>query len=468
MLSMQGPLVSVIVPVYNGERYLDATLKSIFEQDYEPVEIIVVDDGSTDRTADIVKSYPVVRYIYQSNQGPSVARNTGIAAAQGELIGFLDADDVWMPEKLSKQVGYLNGHPDVDFVYAHRRMIIEKEVEKPPWWHDEKDMPCLGASNMLARKMVFKHVGLFNPDYRFGENAEWLARARDAGIHMAILPETLLILRIHNNNQTYHLKEMRSNILKALKSSIDRQRGKDRIEKTDSPEEEKARISVIIPVYNGEQYLAETLTSVMAQTYHPIEVIIVDDGSTDDSARIAKSFGPLIKYYYKKNSGTAAAFNYGIEHAAGDYFAFLGADDLWTENKNEIQIKAFRDNPQADMVAGYVKQFYSPEMDEDERKKIRCTDEILPGHVIPAMLIKRDAFFRVGLFEPQWVVGAEMSWYLRAKEKGLSLVMLPDLVLLRRLHKQNKGITQRKFINQRLQILKASLDRQRGEKKSDG
>lgn len=80
------------------------------------------------------------------------------------------------------------------------------------------------------------------------------------------------------------------------------------------------------------------------------------------------------------------------------------------------------------------------------------------------MLIKREAFFRVGFFEPQWAVGAEMSWYLRAMEKGLSMVILPDLVLLRRLHKQNKGITKRSFINQRVQILKAALDRQRGKK----
>lgn len=464
---MQGPLVSVIVPVYNGERYLDTTLKSIFDQDYEPIEIIVVDDGSTDKTAEIVKSYSIVRYIYQSNQGPSVARNTGIAAAQGEFVAFLDADDLWVPQKLSLQVGYLIQNSEKGLVYAHRRMIIEEGVE-PPHWYSADDTPALFAGAVVVRKNVFEKVGVFNPAYRFGENAEWLSRVKDAGILLDVLPETLLICRIHTHNQTYHSKEMRSSVLKALKSSIDRQRGKDHNKNTNSLEEKKAGISVIIPVYNGELYFAETLKSVLAQTYQPIEVIVVDDGSTDGTANIAKSFGPLIKYYYQANSGTAAAFNHGIEHARGDYFAFLGADDLWTENKNEIQIKAFQDNPQADMVAGYVQQFYSPELDENERKRIRCTDEMLPGHVIPAMLIKREAFFRVGLFEPQWVVGSEMSWYLRAKEKGLSLVMLPDLVLLRRLHKQNKGITQRKFINQRLHILKASLDRQRGEKKSDG
>jgi len=460
---MQGPLVSVIVPVYNGERYLDATLKSIFNQDYQPIEIIVVDDGSTDNTAEIVRSHQNIHCIYQDNRGPSAARNIGIAAAQGEIIAFLDADDVWVPQKLSMQVAYLTQHPDVGFVYAHRRMIIEEGVEKPPWYR-EQDNPGLIAGNLVARKNIFENVGFFNPEYHFGENAEWLARAKDAGIPMAILPETLLISRVHGQNLTHHSDEMRSHILKALKSSIDRQRSKGHVRKSNSTDENKACISVIIPVYNGERYLAETIDSVLAQTYQSREVILVDDGSTDGSARIAKNFGTLLQYYYQPNRGTAAAFNHGLERARGDYFAFLGADDLWTENKCELQMTAFHANPHADIVTGHVKQFYSPELDESERKKIRCTHELLPGHVIPAMLIKREAFFRVGLFEPQWVVGAEMSWYLRSMEKGLSMVMLPDLVLLRRLHKQNKGITQRSFINQRVQILKAALDRQRGKK----
>jgi len=228
--------------------------------------------------------------------------------------------------------------------------------------------------------------------------------------------------------------------------------------------EHNLSISVLIPVYNGARYLAEAINSVLAQTYHCHEVILVDDGSTDGSARIAKSFGSVIQYYHKPNGGTASAFNHGIKRAHGDYFAFLGADDLWTENKNEIQITGFRDNPDADIVTGHVKQFYSPEMNETEKSKIRCTDALVPGHVIPAMLIRREAFFRVGLFETQWAVGAEMSWYIRAMEKGPKMVILPELVLLRRLHKQNKGITQRNLINQRVQILKAALDRQRRKK----
>ena len=222
-------------------------------------------------------------------------------------------------------------------------------------------------------------------------------------------------------------------------------------------------ISVIIPVYNGERYLAETIDSVLAQTHRPFEVIIIDDGSTDNTADIARSY-QNIRYRHQTNHGLGAARNAGIGAAEGDFIAFLDADDLWSENKTRLQREAFNVNPNADIVSGHIKQFYSPELDEKERKKIRCTEELIPGHLISAMLIKREIFFRAGFFETQWVVGTDMSWYLNAMEAGLSMIMLPDLVLLRRLHKHNKGITQRRFINQRVQILKAALDRQRGKK----
>jgi glycosyltransferase involved in cell wall biosynthesis len=231
--------------------------------------------------------------------------------------------------------------------------------------------------------------------------------------------------------------------------------------------DDRARVSVIIPVYNGERYLAETIESVLAQTYQPLEVIVVDDGSTDDSARVAQSFGPAVSYTYQQNLGTAAALNRGVELASGDYFAFLGADDLWTEDRAQLQMEAFTTHPEVDIVSGHVRQFISPELDDSVKGRIQFSPELIPGHVVPAMLIRREVYFRVGQFETSWVVGAEMSWYLRAKEMGLNLMILPDLVLLRRIHESNKGITKRQFITQRAQILKASLDRRRRIKTDD-
>src|SRR5213078_156464 len=111
----EQPLVSVIIPVYNGARYLRAALESVFAQTYRPIEVIVVDDGSGDDSGVIAQSFPDVHFIHQENQGVAAARNHGFDAARGEFIAFLDQDDLWTPEKLKVQVNYLLNHPDVGY-----------------------------------------------------------------------------------------------------------------------------------------------------------------------------------------------------------------------------------------------------------------------------------------------------------------------------------------------------------------
>ena len=127
-------------------------------------------------------------------------------------------------------------------------------------------------------------------------------------------------------------------------------------------------ISIITPTFNHEKFIAQCIESVLKQTYKHWEMIIIDDGSIDNTADIARSYQNL-RYMYQTNQGLGAARNAGIVAAQGEFIAFLDADDLWTKNKNELQMTAFHANPHADIVTGYVKQFYSPEMDESERKK---------------------------------------------------------------------------------------------------
>jgi glycosyltransferase involved in cell wall biosynthesis len=225
--------------------------------------------------------------------------------------------------------------------------------------------------------------------------------------------------------------------------------------------ENKTLVSVIIPVFNCENYLEEAIESVLAQTYQTFEIIVVDDGSTDESAEVVKRFGPPVRYYYQPNAGTGAARNRGVSLAQGGFLAFLDADDVWLKKKLELQISAFVTNPDSEIVFGHVKQFYSPDLSIRLRKKIRCTPELVPGYLPSTMLIKRKAFDRVGLFGNRWLVGEDMSWILHAKEQKLRMIMLPELLYLRRLHENNKGITHRQFNRQRVQIIKASLDRRR-------
>jgi glycosyltransferase involved in cell wall biosynthesis len=220
-------------------------------------------------------------------------------------------------------------------------------------------------------------------------------------------------------------------------------------------------VSVIVAVYNGEMHLAETIESVISQSYPRMEIIIIDDGSIDGSGKVAQGFVPFVRYYYQPNGGIAAGWNRGVELAAGDFIAFNGADDLWTTNKIQSQMDVFKRDPMLDMVFGHVKQFHSPELTDEEKKRIWCPDELMPGVSAGTMLIKRESFFRVGLFDTKWLRGIFNDWYLRATELGLRTHMMPDLLMWRRLHRENHGIVNRDKSLDYVRMIKASLDRRR-------
>jgi glycosyltransferase involved in cell wall biosynthesis len=219
-------------------------------------------------------------------------------------------------------------------------------------------------------------------------------------------------------------------------------------------------VSVIIPVYNSERYLAEAIESVLSQTYRPIEVIVVDDGSTDDSAQIARKY-EAVRYFFQLHGGIGTALNTGIENARGIFFSFLDADDLWTDNKLTCQMAVLNQNPEPDIVFGHVEHFFSSEIDENLRKTLRCPDGSMPGYCRGAMLIKRDAFLSIGPFATNWKLGDFVDWYLRAMENGLTSLMLPEVVLRRRIHSANQGIRERNSQIDYTRILKAALDRRR-------
>jgi glycosyltransferase involved in cell wall biosynthesis len=220
-------------------------------------------------------------------------------------------------------------------------------------------------------------------------------------------------------------------------------------------------VSVIISVYNGEQHIAETIESIINQNYSNIEIIIIDDGSTDGSREVTQRYVPPLLYHHQPNSGIAAAWNRGIELAKGDFIAFNGADDLWAKNKIQQQMDAFIMDSTLDIVFSHVKQFHSPELSAEEKQKIWCPDELMPGVSAGTMLIKRESFYRVGLFNTKWRRGIFNDWYLRATELGLQTHMLPDLLMWRRLHRTNHGIVNRDKSIDYVRMLKASLDRRR-------
>jgi glycosyltransferase involved in cell wall biosynthesis len=214
------PLVSVIIPVFNGERFLREAVESVLDQKYSPVEIIVVDDGSTDGTATVARSLSeTVRYLYQTNQGPAAARNRGIEQAQGSLIAFADADDLWPASKLDLQLPYLIEDPKIDIVLGRIQQVT---VDGPTQAQDPAFSVNLGSAVM--RKSVFERVGLFDETMRYSEDVDWFMRAREGSAAIVTIDAVTLLYRQHEQNMTRGKTTSELNVLKALKKSLDRRR----------------------------------------------------------------------------------------------------------------------------------------------------------------------------------------------------------------------------------------------------
>jgi len=227
------PTISVIIPVYNGERFLAEAIRSVLDQTLPPDEIIVVDDGSTDGTAQIVAELAAtaavpVRYVFQENQGPAAARNHGIRLAGGDFLAFLDADDLWLPEKLERQIAHLTQEPTADGVICHVESFVEPGGQWPPGRNralfDQRPPAYLPSALLVSRK-TFDRVGLFDPTYRAGEDTEWFARAFAAGMTFVVTPTALLRRRFHSANLSHSTTAATAiQLVHILRDSLQRRR----------------------------------------------------------------------------------------------------------------------------------------------------------------------------------------------------------------------------------------------------
>lgn len=198
----------------------------------------------------------------------------------------------------------------------------------------------------------------------------------------------------------------------------------------------RSSVSCIVPVYNGERYLGETIDSILGQTLAPLEVIIVDDGSTDATAAVVKSYGESVRYIYQEHAGVSEARNHGVRLAAGDLLAFLDADDLFVPRKLERQAERFAVRPELDMSSAYTLNFWSPELNDEERDHDPKLATPWPRHISTWML--RPALFeRVGGFDENMPLSQDVDWNVRAQASGAIIETLPDILSRRRLHLRN-------------------------------
>jgi len=242
---MKKPLISCIIPVFNGERYLTEGLDSILAQTYRPIEIIVVDDGSTDGTRELVASYgDQVRYLWQPNSGPATARNQGLSAASGEFVAFLDADDLWHPEKLERQMARFDARPELDLCVAHVQNFwipeLHEEEEQFRNHRVARPLPGYVTESLLATRSLFKAVGPFNTALGHGDSTEWFLRAAEHSAVTELLPDVLSYRRLHQANRSRLLaSNSRDEFVKIVKAVLDRRRLQNKTKLSDDDSEQE-------------------------------------------------------------------------------------------------------------------------------------------------------------------------------------------------------------------------------------
>jgi len=219
------PKISVVIPVFNGEAYLGQALESVTGQRFPNLEILVVDDGSTDGSEALARRIPGIQYLRQKNAGPAAARNVGISAATGDFLAFIDADDLWPEGKLRQQREYFHRNSGLDLAISRLR-LISAEASAPGTLPNFLSEPFTAFTFgcALVKKSLFDKVGLLDPSLAQAEDVEWLMRAKERGAKLKFCEEVGLYYRRHPANMTGDRARAHSHLLKTLKKSLDRRR----------------------------------------------------------------------------------------------------------------------------------------------------------------------------------------------------------------------------------------------------
>lgn len=199
----------------------------------------------------------------------------------------------------------------------------------------------------------------------------------------------------------------------------------------------RSDVSCVIPVRDGERYLAAAIDSALAQDPLPREIVVVDDGSRDATREVAGRYGSRIRYVHQAAAGPAAARNFGLAQTKGSLVAFLDADDEWLPEKTRLQLSRFEARPELDLCLGHAVNFWSADVPADRRS----TDPRLlapwPARSCIVLMARRSIFERIGGFDPALAFGEDLEWFGRAGESGCVVETLPEVLARRRLHDRN-------------------------------
>ncbi len=480
--------VTIIIPVYNGQNYLKEAIESALAQTYKNKEIIVVNDGSNDKTAEIAKSFgKKIKYYEKENGGVATALNLGIEKMTGDYFSWLSHDDLYYPNKLERQISFLENYKDKDIILYSDYSIIDSEGNKKCDCIKEHDLlqkkPYYGllrgninGITLLIPKEAFKKCGMFNVNLKCTQDYDlWFKMyEKYKFIHQ---PEVLAMTRIHSTQDSqispYAIKEGNELWKKLadetplnIKKSLEKTTYKFYLEmsnflKTTPYEEamkytlEKATkirenfkmkeelVSVIIPFYNNEDETINAIESVLNQTYKKIEIILIDDCSTKSIEKLKKYIkGKEQIHYYlnNKNTGPAGARNLGLKKCTGKYISLLDSDDILKKDKIQKQLFEMQLNKSEFSYTDYI------EKKEDIIKNINAFTNTSKGNnelitncriTTPTIMIERSFLAKNNIkYNEDYKLSEDACFYLECN-KYCELLHIPNMLTIVNVNSKN-------------------------------
>ena len=345
---------SVVTPSLNQAKYVEQTIKSVVAQEYADFEHFVIDGGSDDETLKILKKYPHLVWVSEKDRGQSDAVNKGFKLATGDIIAWINSDDWYEAGTFTAVAEFFANNPDKNIVMGNCNLVDSRGKALGKVANTERGFDALkkywvGESIPTQPAVFFRRKLLEELGYL------------DESLHLAM--DFDLWMRFSLQNHFYHLNRTFANY-----RFHDTAKGGDQdwskfvpewkvvYKRYAGPIIDNPKVSVVMPVYNGESYLAEAIDSILSQTLTDFELLVINDGSTDGSGAIVKGYDdPRIRMVENKsNSGVVAARNLGMANAGGEYIALLDCDDIAYPSRLAEQAAFMDDHPEFSMIGSWV------------------------------------------------------------------------------------------------------------------